>query len=149
MNEVIEILRAEQKRIARALPTLEPGTEEYSRVLEQFSTMSWRIGELEGLAVNALTPAPVLTPDPEPAPVTVDEEPTPAPEEPKTGGRAEVKDWEKYRLTLRERLGEARLKGVNTSGLIAAMGVGKFSSVPDEKLPELSDLLDKALKELA
>lgn len=160
MSKILEILKAEQARVAENLTVLEPGTEAYSRALEQFSTLKWRIEELEGFTENApaapFTPAPVLTPDPTPvpAPVKLDpmEEPTPMAEEPKEEPATEAEtetDWDAYRLALRERMADARIGGLDTKALLAKVGAPKFSSIPDEELPALAAALDEALKEKA
>ena len=142
-NVILEVLRKEMLRCANMLPTLDPTTQEYSVALHNYETLSWKVSVLEN---------PSSDPDflPAPKPVTdvpsVTEEPkVEAPEEPKAENKPNM---DEFRLSLRERLADARLKGVNTAELLITIGVAKFSAVPDEKLPELSDLLESKLKEL-
>lgn len=157
-NEILKILRDEMLRTARLLPTLDPVTEEYSRVLHHYETLAWKVATLEHPNVDpdfALAPRPVddttapaepvHTPEPEPEP-----EPVPAPvEEPKEEPTTDAVDWEKYRVALRERMADARIGGVDTKELLAKVGATKFSTIPDEELPKLAAALDKALKEKA
>lgn len=156
-NEILEILHDEQERIAKMLPSLDPRTTEYTTAVCNLSEVYYRIcnfivpnvltvhrDNAFEYKVDCATDSVVRTPvEPEPTvgPVA---EPVPPPAEP----TAENIDWAAYRLSLRERMADARLKGVNITDLIKKVGADKFSAVPDDKLTELSDLLESAVKEL-
>lgn len=146
MTDIVKILEGELDRIAEALPTLDPVTTEYTAAVCNLGEVYYRICNFKvpnGLTLgttDSVVRATVAEPE-NPAPV---EEPAPAPA-PKT----DTTDWGAYRVSLRERLADSRIKGVNITALLTTMGAGKLSSVPDERLPELSDLLDEALKELS
>lgn len=144
-NEVLEILRNEQGRIVKMLPNLNPTTEEYRIALSNLGELQWRTHHAGHPVINPeVVPLPVIVPvgEPEPAPV----EPTP---EPVVETPAPAKDMGDYRMALRERMADARIGGVNITELIEKVGASKFSAVPDERLAELSDLLDAAVKEIA
>lgn len=151
-NEILKILRAEMLRTARLLPTLDPVTEEYSRVLHHYETLAWKVASLEHPNVDpdfALAPRLVVT-EPAAEPVHTPgsvAEPEPAPEEPVVVD--EETDWNAYRVALRERMADARIGGVDTKALLAKVGATKFSTIPDEELPKLAAALDEALKEKA
>ena len=143
-NEILEILHDEQERIVKMLPTLDPTTEGYACALRNLGELQWRTRP-DGL--------PVITPEVAPRPVIVPaEEPEPTPVgptlEPVVEAPAPAQDMSDYRMGLRERMADARLKGVNITDLIKKVGADKFSAVPDDKLTELSDLLESAVKEL-
>lgn len=152
-NEILKILRDEMLRTARLLPTLDPVTEEYSRVLHHYETLAWKVASLEHPTTDPdflPPPKPVeSTPDDEPntSAHTADPEPATAAEEPATVD--EETDWNAYRVALRERMADARIGGVDTKALLAKVGATKFSTIPDEELPKLAAALDEALKEKA
>lgn len=139
-NEILGILRNEQDRIAKMLPELNPTTEEYTRAICNLGEVYYKLDRMDDtfLVPADAVPRPVIVPVEEPEPV----EPAPV-EEP-----APAKDMGDYRMSLRERMADARLKGVNITDLIKKVGADKFSAVPDDKLTELSDLLESAVKEL-
>lgn len=165
MTEILEILKAEHKRIAKMLPSLDPITEGYTNAMRNLAEVSWRIDAMEHPCVDpdlgctpvpaSVTPKepeptpeePVHTQEPEPAP----EEPEPTPEEPKAEETPVVvdgtTDWAAYRVALRERMADARIDGLDTKALLAKVGASKFSTIPDEELPALAAALDEALKE--
>ena len=141
-NEVLEVLRNEQDRIVKMLPNLNPTTEEYRIALSNLGELQWRTAEDEHPATGfaPVEPRPVIVPADDPAPI---EAATPAPV-------AESKpNMDEFRMALRERMADARISGVNITELIEKVGASKFSAVPDERLTELSDLLDAAVKESA
>ena len=153
MTDIVKILEGELDRIAKALPTLDPKTREYATVVENLGEVYYRICNFKvpnvltvhkdnafEFKVDCTTDSAVRTPVAEPTPAPV-AEPTPAPVVDNT-------DWNAYRTSLRERLADGRIKGVNVATLLGNLGVSKFSSVPDNQLTELSDMLDEALKEL-
>jgi hypothetical protein len=144
-NEILEILHDEQERIVKMLPGLDPTTEGYACALRNLGELQWRTRP-DGLPVIVpvdAVPRPVIVPVEEPEPTPV--EPTP---EPVVEAPAPAQDMSDYRMGLRERMADARLKGVNITDLIKKVGADKFSAVPDDKLTELSDLLESAVKEL-
>lgn len=149
-NAILEILRKERLRCAEMLPSLDPKTEDYHMVLQNLESLSWKISSME---------RPTCDPDllPPPGNTTIEEpkveepkaeEPKveePAPEEPVVVD--DKTDWAKYRTSLRERMADARIAGLDTKALLAKVGAPKFSSIPDEELPALAAALDEALKE--
>ena len=156
MADIVKILEGELDRIAEALPTLDPRTTEYTAAVCNLGEVYYRISNFKvynGLTVHkdnafaykidCVTDSVVLTPATVEALPTV--EPTP---EPVVDTPAPAKDMGDYRMSLRERMADARLKGVNITDLIKKVGADKFSAVPDDKLTELSDLLESAVKEL-
>lgn len=145
MTEILEILKVEQKRIAKMLPSLDPTTEVYITAMRSIAEVSWRIDAMANPCVD-----PDLGCTPVPASVTP-EEPEPTPEEPKAEETPVVvdgtTDWDAYRVALRERMADARIDGLDTKALLAKVGASKFSTIPDEELPALAAALDEALKE--
>ena len=155
MTEILEILKVEQKRIAQMLPKLDPTTEGYINAMRNLADVSWRIDAMEHPDVDpdiGVSPEPKtvkLDPMEEPEPVHT-QEPEPTPEEPKAEESVVVDgptDWAAYRVTLRERMADARIGGLDTKALLAKVGASKFSTIPDEELPALAAALDEALKE--
>lgn len=154
MTEILEILKVEQKRIAKMLPSLDPTTEVYITAMRSIAEVSWRIDAMENPCVDpdiGVSPEPKtvkLDPMEEPEPVHTQE---PAPEEPKAEETPVVvdgtTDWAAYRVALRERMADARIDGLDTKALLAKVGASKFSTIPDEELPALAAALDEALKE--
>ena len=145
MTDIKKILKGELDRIAGMLPSLDPTTDEYGKAVLHFGDVMWKLNCFKPETTPAESddtgfasaPKLVVAYDPKPA--------APAPVEPEP---ADTTDWGAYRVALRERLSEGKLKGVNISTLLGNLGVAKFSSVPDSELTELSDMLDAALKEL-
>lgn len=160
-NKILEVLRKEMLRCANLLPTLDPTTQEYSVALHNYETLSWKVSILENPTTDLdFLPAPKpveATPDDEPntSARTADPEPAAAAEEPKAEEpKAEEPvvvddktDWAAYRVSLRERMADARIGGLDTKALLAKVGATKFSTIPDEELPALAAALDEALKE--
>lgn len=151
-NEILAILHAEQERIVKMLPSLDPTTEGYACALRNLGELQWRTRP-DGLPVITpeVAPRPVIVPVVEPEPTPVEPEPTVVPVDepaPTPAPETDTTDWGAYRVSLRERLADARIKGVDITALLREIGVSKFSSVPDNQLTELSHLLDEALKEL-
>ena len=140
-NEILEILRDELERIAKMLPDLDPTSEGYARALNNLGELQWRTRPADHPVINPeVAPRSVIVPAEAPEPTvttTVEAEPV-----------APAKDMGDYRMSLRERMADARLKGVNITDLIKKVGADKFSAVPDDKLTELADLLESAVKEL-
>lgn len=149
---VRDILLVEQERIATALLTETPGTPGYGLLLGQLSILTETIHSacstsLRGSGYGQTMTAGEGTRDcgetqQYPASQGSDGEKAEG-----ADGTAPDTDWAQYRMALRERLSNARLSGINTTQLIHAVGAAKLSSVPDETLPQLSDLLEKALEE--
>lgn len=139
-NVILEVLRKEMLRCANLLPTLDPAAQEYAAVLHNYEALAWKVSTLEN---------PSTGPDFLPAPKPVTEEPTVV-EEPKAEEPVVVDDktnWDAYRASLRERMADARIAGLDTKALLAKVGAAKFSTIPDEELPALAAALDEALKE--
>ena len=151
MTEILEILKTEQKRIAKMLPSLDPTTEVYITAMRSIAEVSWRIDAMANPCVD-----PDIGCTPAPAPVTAEEpvhtpgpviEPEPKAEEPVPVVVDDQTDWAAYRVALRERMADARIDGLDTKALLAKVGASKFSTIPDEELPALAAALDEALKE--
>ena len=140
-NEILEILRSEMDRVAKMLPDLDPTTEEYTRAICNLGGVLYKLDGLVSVHLEPVAaPRSVIVPAEAPEPTvttTVEAEPV-----------APAKDMGDYRMGLRERMADARLKGVNITDLIKKVGADKFSAVPDDKLTELADLLEAAVKEL-
>lgn len=139
-NAILEILRKERLRCAEMLPSLDPKTEYYHMVLQNLESLSWKISSME---------RPTCDPDllPPPGNTPIEE---PKAEEPKVEEPVVVDDktdWAAYRTSLRERMADARIAGLDTKALLAKVGAAKFSTIPDEELPALAAVLDEALKE--
>ena len=89
--------------------------------------------EADPIPVVPRTDIDPVTPAPDPAPVAA----TPA------------VDWAEYRTTLRGELTAARNAGINITDMIHGLGCASFGAIPDERLPELRELLEAAVKEKA
>lgn len=144
-NAILEVLRKEMLRCANLLPTLEPTTQEYTVALRNYETLTWKVSILENPKAD-----PDFLPAPKPVETAVPA-PEPAPEEPAPADTAVAPeshtDWAEYRASLRERMADARIAGLDTKSLLAKVGAAKFSTIPDEELPALAAALDEALKE--
>ena len=145
-----QLILTEARRVYDALTGLDPLSEEYDRGLAHLSQLLWLSGDVHQVA--AVPAAETRAQEPVEGvakAVAEDAEPDPEPEpetESETGKSAE--ELKAFRIETREALAEAKLKGVNIADIIKKFGVNKFSSVPDDRLPELRADLKKALEEL-
>ena len=141
-----QLILTEARRVYDALTGLDPLSEEYNRCLAQLSQLLWLSGDVQRVASVPAAETGAQEPVESVAKaVAEDAEPDPEPE-PETGKSTE--ELKAFRIETREALAEAKLKGVNIADIIKKFGVNKFSSVPDDRLPELRADLKKALEEL-
>ena len=141
-----QLILTEARRVYDALTGLDPLSEEYDRGLAHLSQLLWLSGDVrQAAAVPAAETSAQEPVESVAKAVAEDAEPDPEPE-PETGKSTE--ELKAFRIETREALAEAKLKGVNIADIIKKFGVNKFSSVPDDRLPELRADLNKALEEL-
>lgn len=141
--DLLTLLQNEQQRVAEALPSMKPGTEEYARTFELLRTMRWEINEMLHPVPFGETPPPTFTP----VPKYEGPEQSDSGEE-ETGPTPPAFDVEEYRTVLRARMSDARLKGADTKAWLAEVGATKFSTITDPcKLMKLSELVGEFEKE--
>ena len=142
-------------RTVDALAACNPGTEEYTRLLDGTDRLQWMLRNLKN-------PEPCetdFTCKPSPVEPAGHPDPVGEPGEPGVPEVPVVKLEDMEVAAIRERivpeelraaLAEAKKKGVVISDLISSLGAKNFSALKDDqdKLWELKGLLDKALKEL-
>ena len=141
MEKLKSVLNSELNRCVELLPNTDPTTEAYRTLLinadllndylcDWFETCQYK----EYRVPDRVGPKVVITPVAEP----VVEEPAPAPAPGPAVSKEEV----------RAQLAEARLKGVNITALIEAVGASNLSGVDPARYGELQELARKAVEEL-
>ena len=137
MEKLKSVLNSELSRCVELLPNTDPTTEAYFNLLrnaDMLNTFSRYWFETCQCEEYRVEPKVVITPVAEP----VVEEPAPAP----APGPAVSKE------AVRAQLAEARLKGVNITALIEAVGASNLSGVDPARYGELQELARKAVEEL-
>ena len=139
MLNLTELLKNEQERVAEAITHMDPGTEEYTRAFELLRAMQWELRELQTPIVETVCPPPTFTPAPV---ITPDEEPAPS---------VPAIDFnvEEYKSNLRIRLANARtIYNADTKAWLSKVGAAKFSAITDPcKLMKLNELVSEFEKE--
>ena len=141
-----QLILTEARRVYDALTGLDPLSEEYDRGLAHLSQLLWLSGDVHHVAGVPAVETDAQEPVGSLAKAVAENAKTDPEPEPETGKSAE--ELKAFRIETREALAEAKLKGVNIADIIKKFGVNKFSSVPDDRLPELRADLNKALEEL-
>ena len=148
-----------------ALASLEPSTEEYTRVLSNLNMLVFTSREF-GLGGRAFLPPTALggtCPEDKSAPDYPEEEnaevegpdnskeadpATEADPVPETETAPEKPDVKYEKSQVREALANARLRGLDVAKLIHGVGASSLSGVDPARYGELMDALAKALEEL-
>lgn len=152
-EEILRCLKTARDNTVKALAEVTPGTDEYSRMLYGYDQLHVILERFDDPAENdatcAITPVePAGHPDPvgEPGEPGVPEQPAPEPM-PEPATATEKINPE----ALRAALADAKKQGVNISDLIKSLGAKNFSGLKDdpEKLTQLKQLMENALKEMA
>lgn len=137
-KELCAKLQTEYERCVEALAEDRPGSDTYRAIMENITMLHW-LKEERAAGVEYVTGGA------SPSPTIPDG--SPEREGGETAPTEDGIDYKEYRLALRADLADARQQGVNTTELLRAVGVSKYSEMPDQRLPELRAELERALAE--